>query len=113
MNGELKVGACASLQSYILRLLTALGGQLLVEFWELRLHRNADGAAQKMGPPRHGTPLLQKRGAGLPRRRDTNETANELNGSNKSSNATRRAWKENGGREGVCVNAEVTHSPYL
>lgn len=98
MNGELKVGACASLQSYILRLLTALGGQLLVEFWELRLHRNADGAAQKMGPPRHGTPLLQKRGAGLPRRRDTNETANKLNGSN----TTRRQsvegqWGEGGG----------------
>lgn len=66
--GEVKVGppqrsvpVCAPLQSYILGLLTALGGQLLVEFWELRLHRNADGAPQKMGPPRHGTPLLQKR----------------------------------------------------
>lgn len=65
--GELKVGppqssvpVCAPLQSYILGLLTALGGQLLVEFWELRLHRNADGAPQKMGPPRHGTPLLQE-----------------------------------------------------
>lgn len=70
MLGELKVEppqssvpVCAPLQSYILGLLTALCGQLLVEFWELCLHRNADGAPQKMGPPRHGTPLLQKPGA--------------------------------------------------
>lgn len=86
--GELKVGppqrsvpVCAPLQSYILGLLTALGGQLLVEFWELRLHRNADGAPQKMGPPRHGTPLLQ---SGKAMRRQSMEGERELTGGRKN-----------------------------
>lgn len=33
-----------------LGLLTALGGQLAVELWELRFHRNADGASQEVAP---------------------------------------------------------------
>lgn len=100
--GELKVGppqrsapVCAPLQSYILGLLTALGGQLLVEFWELRLHRDADGAAQKMGPPRHGTPLLQER------------KGNEETEHGRRMGAYRR------GEMVAALNAEVTYSPYL
>lgn len=34
----------------ILRQLTALGGQLAVEFWKLCFHRDADGATQEMSP---------------------------------------------------------------
>lgn len=60
--GEMKVGApppkkspslsCTPLlQGRVLGLLTALRGQLLVELRELRLHRNADGASQEVGPP--------------------------------------------------------------
>lgn len=50
----------APLQRSVLTLLTALGGQLAVEFWELCFHRNADGTSQEMDPAGCRPPLLHK-----------------------------------------------------
>lgn len=41
---------CMKAYVCILRQLTALGGQLAVEFWKLCFHRDADGATQEMSP---------------------------------------------------------------
>lgn len=61
---------CMQKVRYVLGLLTALGGQLAVEFGKLWFHRNADGASQKVDLAGRRAPLLQKKGTDLLRERE-------------------------------------------
>lgn len=90
-----------SLQSCVLRLLTALGGQLAVEFWKVCLHRDADGASQEVDSAWRRSPLLQKQGTALLRQgeRQGGKEARifvfyQLNKSNKET----KKWAQRGGR---------------